>query len=324
MAFRFYKEKIFRKEDTWWNRQREMDRREYELIRKKEEIACKEYALVCREEGREGQEVMIDEPSDLDIMVMMLSRQWTDDDEDMRRYHPSNSREPRKGASDEQISALEQTLDVRLPRDYKAFLQLTDGTERFWYGGRPNTLFSDFSRVQRVEQNESIFLSAIIGVTALHGIQRELAESADDTTSASVTIQLLQIDNYHRVFLVDPATCRTVARRWGGRLSRLNFSDEVEYEALKYSADHFGNVPIFRAMMLWTNWVVLEVRERMEGRLYPSFTDFLEEIVARQTMESTSDRASESKVAQNARIAIDDRRRWEHALRRYSVSKAFQ
>ncbi|KAI0836679.1 hypothetical protein F5Y06DRAFT_298365 [Hypoxylon sp. FL0890] len=295
-------------------RERSMDRREEVLELREEEMCLKE------ETAREKR---VSDDADIDNMATMLSRQWTDPHEEWWVIRPASEWKLRKGASAAQVSALEKVLgDVELPRDYKAFLRLVDGTEYFWYRGEDNILFSDFSRVawetEDVEQNDDLFLSSIIGRAALNDIHRERDYS---NTPASLAIRLLQIDDSRRVFLVDPTACRQIAQLWWDVLFQPAISDSVRQKAIQYSASHFGDIPPFYAMMqaYWHTWVVLDTSQKgtRETRLYPSFTDFLDEIATREKIEGTRDWEPEPKAIRKARFAASDRRRWEPVIRSY-------
>ncbi|OTA93942.1 hypothetical protein M434DRAFT_282028 [Hypoxylon sp. CO27-5] len=257
-------------------------------------------------------------------MATMLSRQWTDPREHWWINRSASRWKLRKGASAAQVSALEKVLgDINLPRDYKAFLRLVDGTEFFWYSSQRNILFFDFSKVSwetpGIVQHDNLLLSSIFGAAALRGIHKELAYS---TTPASLAIRLLQIDNAHRIFLVDPAACRQIGQLWLPLLSQPVLSEKVKREASQYSTDHFGSVSPLLAMMFWSTWVVLEVRQQdtMDTRLYPSFTDFLDELANREKIEWTPGWMPEPGAVQNARFAADDRHRWEPLLKPYALS----
>ncbi|KAI1140122.1 hypothetical protein F5Y05DRAFT_307432 [Hypoxylon sp. FL0543] len=295
----------------------------FETYQDQENIPGNERAFpTTRRDERRAREIRAAE-KDVNKMATMLSRQWTDIYEEWARRSAHDWKRQR-GASAAQVSALEQVLGyVELPRDYKAFLHLVGGIEFFWNSGHRNILFHDLSKVSwkstAVKQHAHLLVSSTIGAAALHDFLNELRY---DNTAASLPLHLLQVESSLRIFLVDPAACQKVALFWWRVLHRSDLSEEVRRRAEQYWVDHFGSVCPLQAMMVWHNWVVLEVRKLspMETRLYPSFTHFLDEVANREEVEGTPGWVPESGVVDEARLAADDRRRWEPVLRRYASS----
>ncbi|KAI1778587.1 hypothetical protein F4818DRAFT_305128 [Hypoxylon cercidicola] len=177
-----------------------------------------------------------------------------------------------------EITALENDAKMNLPRDYKAFLQLHDGEERFDAEGCESGMqFFKAKEVKWTNLSSNFLLRAIVGNAAYKSIRKEMRHDQ------FLTYDMLapQIDEPGWIYLIKPEDCRKVAAFWQPLLSHPMFSQELRDEVREYTTRHFGPVSPFEALKSWPTWLVLEHYEWEEtktNRIYPSFTHLLKEI----------------------------------------------
>ncbi|KAI0111270.1 hypothetical protein GGR51DRAFT_71746 [Nemania sp. FL0031] len=242
-------------------------------------------------------------------------------------YHLSQSSvgcklEP--GASLEQIRDLDRLVKVDLPKDYKIFLQLTNGLNDIPSGCMGYLQFIStnsadwLETVSPAEQDgrATWFIDSLFGP----GIARELREAKKVQNGRNVQHRT----SFHKiasgVYLVPPGDCRSIAREWvTGTIQGRWLCGNTIGHMIPYLESYFGDGDLRRLNFLqdWDEWLVLQVGGG-EGRwrLYPSFTAFL------QTLNKINQRPSpwisEETYAEYCRLA------WDREWQRRSISSEWQ
>ncbi|KAI1748998.1 hypothetical protein F4782DRAFT_533955 [Xylaria castorea] len=209
----------------------------------------------------------------------------------------------------EQMQKLEFLLDVKLPHDYKTFLQLTNGLNNVLDGGKPHLTFlpadSPHFALSSIYQEPSdemrrLYVTWLVESLFGPGSRAELIEQTGHYGGGGqCSIKLIKIasrDNESGgVFLVSPEDVRYTVQDWvkvalyhrkrnGALIGKIN--NHVE--------SYFGNIGLRLGMLKdWREWLVLQVQEQEQHnarvtrcRLYPGFTAFLQtlaEITRRST-----------------------------------------
>ncbi|KAI1125422.1 hypothetical protein F5Y10DRAFT_247168 [Nemania abortiva] len=234
------------------------------------------------------------------------------------------------GASLEQIRDLDRLLWVELPKDYKIFLQLTNGLHEVLDGGDHGLQFLSTNSGHWLETvspaRQDIRATWLIESMFGPGTRKELAEQVvggKDVRHRTSFVKIAdRVTGVGGVYLVPAEDCRSIAREWvpsalhdSGRCGKL--IGEIMHHCDIYFG---GRSERPRLLQDWDDWVVLQVDQNGNRcRLYPSFTALL------QTLSEISRRPSSDifgmpGILEDPTYAEYCYLRWEWELRRRSMA----
>ncbi|KAI1734969.1 hypothetical protein F4680DRAFT_317108 [Xylaria scruposa] len=231
-----------------------------------------------------------------------------------------------EGAPPEQVRKLDILLDVKLPNDYKTFLQLTNGLNNVLDGGKPHLTFlpadSPQIALSSVYENPSdemrkLYAAWLVESLCGPGSRAELIEQTG-YRFREYDINLVKIASRGNepggVFLVSPKDVRKTVHGW----MRVAFHHPKRNGALIgrincHVGSYFGHIGSELDLLKdWEEWLVLQVQEQGQGnckvtrcRLYPSFLAFLQtlaEMSRRSTDNLLSGMMGEHIYADNCRL----------------------
>ncbi|KAI1164818.1 hypothetical protein F5B18DRAFT_225409 [Nemania serpens] len=230
-----------------------------------------------------------------------------------------------EGAAPEEIQSLDSLLDVTLPKQHKAFLQLTNGLSNVLDGSVEHIHFMSAADILNWEreiywshhggrqETQELWATWLIESMLGPGTREELTGQVTDHQIPKSRIRLIRIASCgtgsNGVFLVPPEDCREIAQGWirpafgdSGRCGSLIGRIEAHGEM------YFGGTGRRLATLRrCEEWVVLQVMGR-RYRLYPSFTAYLETLV--EITQRTPDELLVSGVRES-RYADHCRGKWE-------------
>ncbi|UZP39025.1 hypothetical protein NXS19_006841 [Fusarium pseudograminearum] len=156
-------------------------------------------------------------------------------------------------ATDEQISSLEEKLDITLPDDYKDFLKVSNGFGGTWNGYHPdNPLYgvddvswaSESLEVPYVELHDSIS-----GVIAL----RINDMSKPDWPSSGRTVEIGSFDVL-RTLLIPPKNTKVILDAYQEALDDPRNTDDAKKQTLKSIEARYGSLEEMKKL----DWAVIE------------------------------------------------------------------
>lgn len=180
------------------------------------------------------------------------------------------------GATDQQISAVERTLDVTLPDDYKEFLKISNG-----FGGTWNGFYVD----PPLSSTEDIGLAGIY--------VDDLPIELHDSPTGNLQLKLIrEWPSYEKalelssedildVWLLPPGETKRVLVAYQEAMGGTETPENVKRQTMKQIESTYGSWEAFQKL----EWVVLEMQEG-QSAAFGSFAQLLAERVRRSAMGS--------------------------------------
>ncbi|KAI0436759.1 hypothetical protein F4803DRAFT_207154 [Xylaria telfairii] len=201
-----------------------------------------------------------------------------------------------EGAQPEWIRKIDLLLGVKLPNDYKTFLQLTNGLNNVLDGGKPhltflsadNAEFAHFAKPDMYQepsnQMRELYLTWVIEAMFGPNTHAKLTAVGNRGYRTERGVNLIKIAARGReqggVFLICPSDVCNIAWDWGDvALNNERLCGRVIGEILHHTSTYFGLGHRLKMLRDWEDWLVLQVYydpEKPRYRLYPSFTAFLQ------------------------------------------------